>query len=230
MPKVRTLKGDTLVEVIFAFAILGFIIMSIMLIMQQGTSAAQLSLEVGLVRNQMDSQAEAIRFINAAQQSRLRTGEAGQSSEYRDIWDRVISKKKNSVTKWSEMTKKEGGRMQCINPSTIPNAFILNVKNLRSERSVITRGFSRAEVFPRLLYQGWNGEIDNNNTITRDQLRIIGAEGIWVEVAEVKTRTEIKGSKAYDFHIRACWEPAGRSTPLTLGTIVRVHVATGAKA
>lgn len=55
-------RGDTLVEVMVAFAIFGLVVVSCVSIMNRGIAIAQTSLETTLVRQQIDSQAELLRF------------------------------------------------------------------------------------------------------------------------------------------------------------------------
>ena len=51
------------------------------------------------------------------------------------------------------------------------------------------------------------------------------ADGIWVEaIHSVASADPFQSDAGYiDFHIRACWTSAGQSTPLTIGTIVRLY-------
>mgnify|MGYP007031190970 CR=1 FL=1 len=58
--------GDTLIEVLFAFSVLSLIIIGSLSIMNQGTLAAQRSLEITLVRDQIDAQATTLRFLHDA--------------------------------------------------------------------------------------------------------------------------------------------------------------------
>lgn len=60
----RAEQGDTIIEVLFAVAVFAMVGVGAMSIMSQGTAAAQRSLEITLVRQQMDAQAEAIRYIH----------------------------------------------------------------------------------------------------------------------------------------------------------------------
>ena len=59
-------RGDTLVEVLFATAVFSLVAVSGLSIMNQGTSTAQRALEITLVRNEINSQAEAIRMLNTS--------------------------------------------------------------------------------------------------------------------------------------------------------------------
>ena len=62
--KRRFEQGDTIVEVLFAVVVFALVAVGSMSIMNQGTATAERSLEITLVRQQMDAQAEAIRYIH----------------------------------------------------------------------------------------------------------------------------------------------------------------------
>ncbi|MBJ58357.1 hypothetical protein CMN24_01415, partial [Candidatus Saccharibacteria bacterium] len=59
----RLERGDTLIEVLFAVTVFSFVVVSSLAIMNQGTAAAQRSLEISLVRQQVDAQADSLRFL-----------------------------------------------------------------------------------------------------------------------------------------------------------------------
>ncbi len=52
----RANQGDTIIEVMFAFAVFSLVIVSAVVLMNQGVAMAQRSLEISLVRQQIDSQ------------------------------------------------------------------------------------------------------------------------------------------------------------------------------
>jgi type II secretory pathway pseudopilin PulG len=56
--------GDTLIEVMFAITVFSLVIVSSLSIMNSGVATAQRSLEITLVRVQMDAQAESLRYIH----------------------------------------------------------------------------------------------------------------------------------------------------------------------
>lgn len=51
------------------------------------------------------------------------------------------------------------------------------------------------------------------------QVRGTQAYGLWIEAV----RGGSVNPRYIDFHIRACWDGAGSTTPVTLGTIVRLY-------
>ena len=61
-------KGDTLVEVTLAVGIFSMIAIAVVAVMSNGTSESQTALETTLAREEIDTQVEALRFIQAAGQ------------------------------------------------------------------------------------------------------------------------------------------------------------------
>jgi hypothetical protein len=56
-------RGDTVIELVLAFAIFSFAAITTIAILNQGVAIAGRSLEKGLVRQQIDAQAELLRYI-----------------------------------------------------------------------------------------------------------------------------------------------------------------------
>lgn len=86
-------QGDTLVEVAFAIAIFSLVSILSVAVMNAGLNAAEGALEVTMARNEMDAQAEAIRFIHNA--FTLEREEVIESQQYRDLWFK-LSRDSNS--------------------------------------------------------------------------------------------------------------------------------------
>jgi type II secretory pathway pseudopilin PulG len=84
-------RGDTLVEVLFAITIFSFIAVAGMAIMNQGTASAQRSLEMTLVREEIDSQAEALRLIHDSYVAAYPNDVSGPAAEWSKIVTRSIS-------------------------------------------------------------------------------------------------------------------------------------------
>lgn len=59
----KKLRGDTIIELMLAFSIFSLAAVSTISIMNRGVAMSQQSLEISLVRAQMDGQAEAIRYL-----------------------------------------------------------------------------------------------------------------------------------------------------------------------
>ena len=59
-------RGDTLIEVLFATATFSLLAVGAITLMNQGLATSQRALEITLVRSEIDSQAEALRFLNTS--------------------------------------------------------------------------------------------------------------------------------------------------------------------
>jgi len=83
----HTKRGDTVVEVIFAITIFCLVAIISITLMNSGINTAQGSLELTMARNEIDAQAEALRFI---QNSFLaERGLAKENQQYTELWRRI---------------------------------------------------------------------------------------------------------------------------------------------
>src|SRR5690554_6136705 len=82
-------RGDTIIEVLFATAALSLVIVIAFAIMNRGIATAQLAVENTFVRQNIDGQAEALRFLRNAYVAS--TNPAGHvANEWGKINDRLI--------------------------------------------------------------------------------------------------------------------------------------------
>lgn len=102
-------RGDTIIEVLFATAALSLVIVISFMIMNRGVATAQLAVENTFVRQNIDGQAEAIRYLrNAFVHTDDPTGSV------RAQWDRIMNN--HLVSQASEFgTCDPGGRAFYIN-------------------------------------------------------------------------------------------------------------------
>jgi len=186
-------RGDTMVEVILAFAVFSMVSVGTMTVMGQGTNAAQRALEITLVRQQIDAQAEALR---AAQQA-YSSSEIASDSEWRKI--AIADAGQNSATYSSQTT--------CPSAlAQIPRSFIMDPRNA----SLVTSG-------------SWFQDINARTTRPYAQVETSGAVqayGIWIER---EFRPGNNDADVYDFKVRACWQGAGMNVPLQIETVVRLY-------
>lgn len=200
-------KGDTLVEVLFAVTVFSLIAVGSMSIMHQGTSAAQRALEITLVRQEIDAQAEALRFLNTSYVAAYQVHASNYPSDtaagqWRIMQDSVIASGFTSASNF-------GAEASCPTPPA--GSFILNVKKATFVPPSSGK-LTSAQTFAQVRYDSTSNEIDS-------------ADGIWIEAIRAATIAGNNQSTAghIDFHIRACWESPGQSNPVTLGTIVRLY-------
>ncbi len=188
-------RGDTIIEVLFATTIFSMIAVGALSIMTQGTAMAQRALEIGLVRQQIDAQADALRYLNQSYISDY--GKNGTASQ---LWDAVVLA--NAVSQASPFDQTSIGD-KCVLPTSAQKPFALNVRKL--DTTPLLTPAADAGTYAKVHY--------DTPTVT--------AEGLWVQAVRSPI---IPGETGfYDFHIRACWQSPGQAVPMVIGTIVRLY-------
>lgn len=82
-------KGDTLIEVMFAVGVFGLAAVGAISLMNRGLATAQNTLEVTMARQEIDGQAEILRFLHSAYMSSkdpISSNPCGNPQSYRDLW------------------------------------------------------------------------------------------------------------------------------------------------
>ena len=194
-------RGDTLIEVLFAFAVFSLIAVGAMSIMNEGTATAQRALEISLVRNEIDAQAETLRFLNA---SYIAAFQSGGGATYLGPSAQWSSIQTNTVASTSSLDN-------CTPPD---KSFVVNTRTAEFVDPTGVGYPQSAKTFSQVVYNG-------------DAVKSV--EGIWIEAISPSSVASGSQSNAgyIDFHIRACWDSPGQSTPMTLGTIVRLYEPRG---
>lgn len=204
----RQARGDTLIEVLFAITVFSLIVVTSMSLMNQGVAASQRSLETTLVRQQIDGQAEALRFLHESYVQAYQSGQtfnltdaiATPAEEYYKIIQFVD---RGGNTQASPF----GSNTTCVVPYSTNKDFIINAVSAKIINVTIKPTiFQKATTYAQLSYSG-----DVLDT----------SKGMWIE----GVRSPVSGTTAgyIDFHIRACWNVLGSSVPMNLGTIVRLY-------
>ena len=196
-------RGDTLIEVLFAFSILSLIIIGSLSIMNQGTIAAQRALETTFVRQQIDSQAATLRFLHDAYVAKFQPNIAYDPATPAGQWYNMT--RNLSATSASNFV----GAATC--PSVPSGSFILdgvNAKYIAGTTTTIVPASAIAEV----KYTG------SPEALSQSQ-------GIWIEAVPSPISLDVnkKNVRYIDFHIMACWQNPGQGLPMTIGTIVRLY-------
>jgi prepilin-type N-terminal cleavage/methylation domain-containing protein len=190
-------RGDTLVEVMFAIAIFSLVAVGSLSIMNQGTATAERSLEITLVREQIDAQAETLRFLNASYI-------VSPTSQYGAQWVSI----QNSIPPGKTEVSAFGGGTTC--PASPPSgSFILNPKNSNFVSLDGSNKYEQALSYSQIRYEDSGDGVKN-------------ADGIWIEALRVSNSSQ-SNADYIDFHINACWDSPGQSAPMTTGTIVRLY-------
>ena len=217
-------RGDTLIEVSIAISV--FCIISIVSIglMDSDLSAVQGALELNMARNEIDAQAEAIRFVHDSYLSERNYAEGSQ--QYKEFWNAIKGAAVDSVDAFTEQP--------CANYyADTSDYFILNTRALTSypndtnpplllaSNATDATKFTESSLYPRVIFGTATDNTDTQLLETTTNDKILKAEGIWVLAA----KADNSGSEPqfYDFHIRTCWYAPGHNVPSTIATIIRLY-------
>ncbi len=193
-------RGDTIIEVLFAMTIFSMVAVGGLSLMNQGVALAQQALEVGLVRQQMDAQADALRYLNRAYIADFGKNEDAPAIQR---WNRIVrdnSVRPGEAQAFDTIADTDGCNID-------DESFALNLKKLNSN-PLLKPPLEVSETpatYAKIRY-------DTNQPL---------AEGIWIQAVRSSDNENRPGF--YDFHIRACWFTPGQARPVTLGTIVRLY-------
>lgn len=236
------LKGDTLIEVTLAIGIFSMIAVIIVTVVNGSASSAQTALEITLAREEIDAQAEALRFIHSAYIS-TSGGKAAVDDEgkYAAIWEDITTKARDDSGEYSPSSCSElydGSKL------IDQNAFIINTKGLKNSTkdAIILRPsetgnkFSQATTYPRIIYLANTANTANSPLFTDEEKSnntnsIQGVEGIYIVAVKDSSGTKIvtggdesqTKSAYYDFYIRTCWYGPGADHPSTISTVIRLY-------
>ncbi len=204
----RSSRGDTVIELVLAFAIFSSAAVMTMTILNQGVAIAGRSLEKSLVRQQIDSQVEMLRYMKATNDI---------------LWKDVIASANLS------------NAPMALSPATCPTVADLGNGINKNKSFFITPSASASgspstspstSAFTMNTISTTSGKYASPRTYARIDYSTTNqtAYGMWVQV--VRAENKIKGTTgldAYDFYIHACWDSIGSSQPSTVGTIVRLY-------
>lgn len=214
MPRRET--GDTIIEVMFAIAVFAMVAVGSLMIMNQGVATAQRSIEITFVRQQIQAQAEAIRFIHDSYITSYQQGGTVAPNTTAAEWPKMVDKSSNGhgVDAASDFSAVSG--TTCPNKVPGTNPFIVNPRTARVESTppVMTPPAAASlPPFSQILYQSTDPKNAGYSVIDH-------AYGLWIEAVPSGAST---GTRYVDFHIRACWDGTGINHTMTLGTIVRLY-------
>ncbi|MBQ1298404.1 hypothetical protein IIY24_01000 [Candidatus Saccharibacteria bacterium] len=236
-------KGDTLIEVMLAVGIFSMIAVAIVSVMSEGTSSAQTALETTLTREEIDTQAEALRFI----QTSYIADRNSASEKYQKIWETITEK---AIDLSEPSANANQNAFLQFSPSSCgelysdtwvkEKAFIIDPRALGDKegdvdvvKSFSDEVFKEATTYPRLVYAS-NGTIENSDSLVKDKdtadYNLYQAEGIYIiGVKDPGNTRKIDNidlnatqSAYYDFYIRACWYGSDANEPSTISTVIRL--------
>lgn len=199
-------RGDTLIEVLFAFAALSLVIVGALAIMNQGTTISERSLETTLVREQIDDQATTLRFLHDAYVAAYTSGGTYAQTTPAGQWN--VMANRLSATAASPFTVTN----RC--PSPPSGSFVLNSAKATYVANAPSL-FKNPDTYAQVTYNAANDVTDSR--------------GIWIEGIRSAASADVnkQNTRYIDFHIRACWYGPGQDQPMTIGTIVRLYEPRG---
>ena len=224
-------RGDTLIEVMLAVGIFSMVAVAVVAVMSGGTSSAQTALETTLAREEIDTQAEALRFIQSSY-----IGEKDkEDGKFAKLW-KAITASNNVVTGESNIAQiaqyspAECASLYSNDGEVKQYGFIINTRALGSDnpesafvQARDTNYLSAASTYPRLIYGGDNGALTSSGDNNLQK-----AEGIYIIAVKDPETTQLAGkekasSAYYDFYIRTCWYGTGDQTPSSISTVMRLY-------
>lgn len=203
MRQLKTKRGDTIIEVTFAIAVFALIAVMAVGTMNSGVATAEASLETTMARNEIDIQAESLRFVQNAYES------SQSNNNYKALWDTITS---NALAQPPARPANSCDSAYASNGIVYNSkAFVLDPRNLGNGTSAYLAAgvspsgskFGVTPTHPRLIYSG-GGVLQKS-------------EGLWSVAVKDST------NKFYDFYIYACWYAPGRNVPTLVDTVIRLY-------
>jgi hypothetical protein len=266
----------------FAIAVFCFVSVLSINLMNHGLTSASATLELTMARNEIDAQAEAIRFIANSYFAERSLQTSNQ--RYRILWQAIADiayYNEEGTHRLSTFTLDNcADAYNWANDQSLfrDSAFILNTRDLfapyynyaasestyqnqeaiegATKMIIFTRyrntdfteemkskesenrsdKFHPAALYPRIIYTRTGADTSNNSDAGGslieteghdrvDYTAVARAEGIWIVATTKENKNSFNQDRIeyYDFHIRTCWNAPGKSTPTTIGTIIRVY-------
>lgn len=189
-------KGETIIELVIAFAIFSLAAVGTIAILNKGIAATQRNLEATLVRQQVDSQADLLRYLH---------------DTHSPVWTALIAPANTTPTP-APITD-DSTSCPTTGSSTLAKGFYIK-PTINADPTLTSFAiqylsaatYSQPQTYAKIDYASGAAK----------------SEGLWIQVSEAENDS---GSpvRAYDFYIHTCWPSVGLDTPMTLGTIVRLY-------
>lgn len=192
----RQEQGDTIIEVMFAFAVFSLVVVSTIILMNRGLGLAQRSLEVTLVRQQIDTQ---VTLVQHARQM-------GDSSP---VWAALRASAAGAPISISQITT-------CPSSADLSSGasnYFITPKPDKSDIVQYKIDANNYKPAPKHAF------VDLYNATGQP---VQTSYGIWMTLAEADDNG-VAGNPAYDLYVRACWYSIGDKRPTVIGTVVRLY-------
>ena len=187
--------GDTLVEVALAIGIFSLVAIVIVSVISASTSGAQNAIEVTITREDLDSQAEALRFIHNAYLSERELAENKSNDsplyrEYAPLWQKLsrtdakakfsgLANFPDDISQFTsvdcrEYYEKEEGDIHLISKD---KAFVINTRNIDPKdvdstiipsqvNNALSNKFAATDLYPRIIFSTKDGKKNDDISLT----------------------------------------------------------------
>lgn len=202
-------KGDTLIEVALAIGIFSLVAIVVVSVVSASVTSAQSSLELTLTREELDAQAEALRFIHDSYVNDSQSADTSENA-YSTLWEElkkhVMEANDNNLKKatyrptyCSDLYDGSSGKFNSTNTNIQnTNPFIINIRTLgnltndgyASPDSIISvkstdarSKFYEAPTYPRIVYGDTGTSTDQSlydQTELGNTINIRRVEGIYI--------------------------------------------------
>lgn len=246
-------RGDTLIEVALAIGIFSLVAITVVSVVSASTGSAQSSLELTITREELDAQAEALRFIHESYVSGSQSKDTTENA-YAEVWkaitDRAVPESSATNIAFNPATCSS-----LYNPNGFlregdvgKNPFIINIRQLNNpgDPTAIVRYNSPIDTksifyppttYPRIIYG--SRTVAAGSDVTEEDLlhqatssadTIQRVEGIFIIAVKDNGSPIVSGSGGistkpayYDFYIRSCWMPVGSDRASAVSTTIRLY-------
>lgn len=244
-----TKRGDTIIEVMFAIAVFCLVSVISIAMMNRGVNSAEAALETVVARNELNAQAEALRFIHSSYISEMTlptcTGTSERCQQYADLWEKIVT---NAIAADEISIEYPLNRCEDVydrnNALLIDDkAFVINTRDISSRTGSGTTNvnvsyvsvldqptvFQPAPLNARIIYTYDMATTDEDNSVAQftdggiKYNRIQAAEGIWVIAVKSSTQDALGNPQFYDFYIQTCWYSPNTTAPVSLDTVIRLY-------
>lgn len=248
----QTLHGDTIIEVMMSLAVFSVIAIMTVNLMNSGVNNAQRTLEYTMARNEIDAQAEALRYLHQGYVSERQYSTTG--SKFATIWDSIknralapsaISTDYFDVNNNDNNCHKIYQNISAYKPFIVNSRAVLPDSDSNYDNSLYASSVSdvlytsfdtnqEASVYPRIIYQvggttsrssgGKSSGTSSEGSLVEKRVfnRIRNPQGIYI-VAVGENEVNLSKSKYYDFYIHTCWHSVGSKSASTITTIMRLY-------
>ena len=128
-----TKRGDTLIEVMLSISIFAVVALLSVNLMNDGINTAQRTLEVAMARNEIDAQAEALRFIHHSYVAERQM--TSDESNFKYLWNKIVKNaNKPSSLEHVDNTNSDGRNSFDINNMANCESGYLNPTSTTTDR------------------------------------------------------------------------------------------------